>query len=152
VSSDSYRKQLFSRFRWRATQLQCSRMESKEVNSPRALISSSVPNPSSTSAISVTLAMESHSAVFVVLRLQHLASKRRKYRRTAAHQPTSHIVHWCSPWPLLIHPEPTAYGSSRPQRGVAIKRACIPCILVRKLLMKHRVARLVQVRTSRIIP
>src|ERR1700731_4397698 len=41
-------------------------MESKEVKSPRAFTSSSVPNSSSTSAMSVALAIESHSAVFEV--------------------------------------------------------------------------------------
>src|ERR1700686_638726 len=41
-------------------------MESNVVNSPRAFTSSSVPNSSSTKAKSVTLATESHSAVFVV--------------------------------------------------------------------------------------
>src|ERR1700688_1243861 len=41
-------------------------MESKEGKSPRAFTSSSVPNSSSTSAMSVTLAIESHSAVFEV--------------------------------------------------------------------------------------
>jgi hypothetical protein len=155
VSSDSYCKQLFRRFRWRATRASvfkgAQERNRKRSILPRALISSSLPNPFSASAISVTLAMESHSAAFVVLRLQDPASKRWKYRRRAPHEPTSHMVHWCSPWPLLIHPH-TADRRSRPQRGVAIKRACIPCILVGERLMKHRIARLVPVRTSRIIP
>lgn len=115
-----------------------------------------VPNSSSTSAMSVTLAMESHSAVFVVFAFATaplVSAGNSEDKHFISLLRTSSIR---SPRLLLTHLEPTAHrmsaSISRPQGRITVKRACIPCIFVRELLMKHRIARLVQVRTSRIIP
>src|ERR1700676_2382885 len=128
-------------------------MESNVVNSPRALTSSSVPNPSSIKAKSVTLATESHSTVFVVFAFARRCweaweiLKKNTSSSDFARRPFVFSMSLTDSfrWPLRIR------ICSWPQRGITIKRACIPCTLVRELLMKHWITRLVQVRTSRVI-